>query len=59
MTSIHGGVYLEKLNRGNTMGTHRVVFFGDAANWGMKEGQKESNQVLPPRPLLLKCASRY
>jgi len=39
-----GGVYLEKLNRGNTMGTHRIVFFGDAANWGMKEGQKESNQ---------------
>ena len=39
-----GGVYLERLNRGNTMGTHRIVFFGDAANWGMKEGQKESNQ---------------
>jgi len=39
-----GGVYLERLNRGNTMGTHRIVFFGDAANWGMKEGQKENNQ---------------
>lgn len=34
-----GGVYLEKLNRGNTLGTHRIVFFGDAANWGIKEGQ--------------------
>ena len=39
-----GGVYLERLNRGNTMGTHRIVFFGDSTNWGMKEGQKESNQ---------------
>ena len=39
-----GGLYLEKLNRGNTLGTHRVVFFGDATNWGMKEGQKEKNE---------------
>ena len=39
-----GGVYLERLNIGNTMGTHRIVFFGDSTNWGMKEGQKERNQ---------------
>ena len=39
-----GGVYLERLGRGNTMGTHRIVYFGDAANWGMKEGQKERSQ---------------
>ncbi|MDA0780353.1 MAG: hypothetical protein O2961_06450 [Bacteroidetes bacterium] len=39
-----GGLYLEKLNGGNTLGTHRVVFFGDATNWGMKEGQKEKNE---------------
>ena len=39
-----GGVYLERLGRGNTKGTHRIVYFGDAANWGMKEGQKERSQ---------------
>ncbi len=39
-----GGIYLERLQRGNTLGTHRIVFFGDAENWGMKEGQKEENE---------------
>lgn len=40
-----GGVYLERLDIGNTLGTHRIVYFGDTMNWGIKEGQKERAQT--------------
>ena len=39
-----GGIYLERLRAGNTEGSHRIVYFGDAENWGLKEGQKNRSE---------------
>ena len=35
-----GGLYLERMDRGDVRGTHRVVFFGELGNWGLVDGQK-------------------
>jgi hypothetical protein len=35
-----GGLYLERMDRGDVKGTHRVVFFGELGNWGFVDGQK-------------------
>ena len=33
-----GGLYLERMHRGDVSGTHRTVFFGELGNTGMVEG---------------------
>ena len=35
-----GGLYLERMDRGDVRGTHRVVRFGELGNWGLVDGQK-------------------
>tara|TARA_B100001059_G_scaffold27797_1_gene22544 strand:- start:522 stop:1220 length:699 start_codon:yes stop_codon:yes gene_type:complete len=35
-----GGIYLERMHRGDVKGTHRIVFFGELGNLGLVEGQK-------------------
>ena len=35
-----GGLYLERMDRGDVSGTHRVVYFGELGNSGMVEGSK-------------------
>ena len=35
-----GGLYLERMDRGDVSGTHRIVYFGELGNSGMVEGSK-------------------
>ena len=35
-----GGVYLERMHRGDVSGTHRVVAFGELGKFGVADGQK-------------------
>ncbi|MBL6591754.1 MAG: hypothetical protein ISQ41_04955 [Flavobacteriaceae bacterium] len=35
-----GGLYLERMDRGDVLGTHRIVFFGELGNWGIADDQK-------------------
>ena len=35
-----GGLYLERMDRGDVLGTHRVVYFGELGNSGMVQGSK-------------------
>ena len=35
-----GGLYLERMDRGDVLGTHRIVYFGELGNSGMVEGTK-------------------
>ncbi len=35
-----GGLYLERMDRGDVKGTHRIVFFGELGNLGLVEGQR-------------------
>jgi hypothetical protein len=37
-----GGVYLERMQRGDVSGTHRVVTFGELGKFGVADGQKTS-----------------
>ena len=37
-----GGVYLERMHRGDVSGTHRVVAFGELGKFGVADGQKTS-----------------
>ena len=37
-----GGVYLERMQRGDVSGTHRVVAFGELGKFGVAEGEKTS-----------------
>jgi len=37
-----GGLYLERMERGDVSGTHRIVYFGELGNTGMVEGSKTS-----------------
>lgn len=37
-----GGVYLERMQRGDVLGTHRVVAFGELGKFGVADGQKTS-----------------
>ena len=37
-----GGVYLERMQRGDVLGTHRVVTFGELGKFGVADGQKTS-----------------
>ena len=34
-----GGAYLERMDRGNVDGSHRLVRFGDTENWGLVESK--------------------
>jgi hypothetical protein len=36
------GVYLERMQRGDVLGTHRVVAFGELGKFGVADGQKTS-----------------
>tara|TARA_B100001093_G_scaffold31106_1_gene26909 strand:+ start:543 stop:1235 length:693 start_codon:yes stop_codon:yes gene_type:complete len=35
-----GGLYLERMDRGDVLGTHRIVYFGELGNSGMVDGSK-------------------
>jgi len=39
-----GGVNLESMSIGNEVSTHRVVFYGDPANWGRNDGDLSSDK---------------
>ena len=40
-----GGIYLERMHRGDVKGTHRIVFFGELGNLGLVEGQKNRSRL--------------
>jgi len=35
-----GGLFLERMDRGDVLGTHRIVYFGELGNMGMVDGSK-------------------
>jgi hypothetical protein len=40
-----GGLYLERMHRGDVSGTHRVVAFGELGKFGVADGQKNKSRL--------------
>ena len=54
-----GGVYLERMHRGDVSGTHRVVAFGELGNFGVADDQKTSQDWQEFRNNRLKYVVKY
>ena len=54
-----GGVYLERMHRGDVSGTHRVVAFGELGNFGVADDQKTSQDWQEFRNNRLKYIVKY
>ncbi|MDC3077341.1 hypothetical protein OA327_01355 [Flavobacteriales bacterium] len=58
-----GGLYIERMDRGDVSGTHRIVYFGELGNSGMVEGSKRRQDMqkfnMDRRELIEKMGNRY
>ena len=58
-----GGLYLERMDRGDVSGTHRIVYFGELGNSGMVEGSKTRQDMqkfrMDRRELIEKMGNIY
>ena len=58
-----GGLYLERMDRGDVSGTHRIVYFGELGNSGMVEGSKTRQDMqkfrMDRRELIEKMGNSY
>ena len=54
-----GGLYLERMQRGDVSGTHRVVVFGELGNVGIVDGQKTEQDWEQFRTNRLKFIEKY
>ena len=58
-----GGLYLERMDRGDVSGTHRIVYFGELGNSGMAEGSKTRQDMqkfrMDRRELIEKMGNIY
>ena len=58
-----GGLYIERMDRGDVSGTHRIVYFGELGNSGMVEGSKTRQDMqkfrMDRRELIEKMGNSY